>query len=70
MCPIYNEPYVGYIEDSKRFVCNTEIREKQLMNVKFTALVCRKLKSEFQTTFDQFKDSKDKVHQIDSDLVK
>ena len=47
ICPVYNEPYVGYIEESRQFVCNTQIREKQLLNVKFTALVCKQLKSEF-----------------------
>jgi len=70
MCPIYNEPYVGYIEESRRFVCNTEIREKKLMNVKFTALVCKKLNGEFSATFDEFRKSKDTVTQIDPDVVK
>jgi hypothetical protein len=50
-CVRHNEPNVGFCPDQKQLVCNTCIFEKSLMNVKFTALVSKQLKGEFQQTF-------------------
>ena len=40
------------------------------MNVKFTALVSKQLKGEFQQTFQDYKDNRSKVDQVDPNIVK
>lgn len=51
-------------------VCNTTIYEKQLKNVQFTALVTKSLKREFQETFDDYKNKKALIDQVDPNIVR
>ena len=37
----HNSRYVGYLPGSRELVCNSDIFDKKLMAVKFTALVCK-----------------------------
>jgi hypothetical protein len=46
-CAKHNEANVGFCAERKEVVCNTCIFEKQMINVKFTALVTKQLRSEF-----------------------
>ena len=69
-CPKTGEAIVGYIEDSGELVCNTCIFKKKLQKVKFTALVSRDLRSEFNGTFEQYRNGISAVNGVDADLVK
>lgn len=51
-CTRHAEPNVGFLDNSREIVCNTCIFEKKLMSVKFTALVSKELRAEFNAAFN------------------
>lgn len=51
-------------------VCNQCIFEKKLLAVKFTALVSKDLRQEFNQAFAQYKQGKNQISGVDTDLVK
>ena len=69
-CPKTGEAIVGYIEDTGELVCNTCIFKRQLQKVKYTALVSRDLRGEFNGAFEQYRSGVTAVNGVDADLVK
>jgi len=61
---------VGYLENSREVVCNVCIFEKKLMAVKFTALVSKELRAEFNAAFAQYKNGINQINGVDTNLVR
>jgi len=61
---------VGYIESSRELVCNVCIFQKKLTAVKFTALVSKELRGEFNEAFIDYKNGINKMQGVDANLVK
>ena len=54
-CKVHrNELTVGFCEATNDIVCNTCIFEKKLTSVKFTALVSKDLRTEFNAEFNRY----------------
>ena len=51
-------------------MCNTCIFEKKLTAVKFTALVSKDLRNEFNRVFQQYKNGKNSISEVEADLVR
>jgi len=67
----YNEPIVGYIESTGRFVCNTEIYQEKLKDqVKFIALISKELNGRFMGAFQEHSENVKKLEQLDPDKIK
>lgn len=69
-CNKHGEPNGGYSENTGQTVCNTCIFEKKLQAVKFTALVSKDLRNEFNTAFSQYKNGMNQIIGVDTNLVK
>ena len=61
---------MGYLATTREIVCNTCIFEKKLMAVKFTALVSKELRNEFNQAFGQYKNGTNSISGVDTNLVK
>ena len=61
---------MGYLENSREVVCNVCIFEKKLMAVKFTALVSKELRAEFNAAFAQYKNGINQINGVDTNLVR
>lgn len=61
---------MGYCEASGEQVCNMCIFSRKLQGVKYTALVCKDLRNEFNAAFNQYKNGLTAVSGVDADLVK
>ena len=67
----YNEPIVGYIESTGRFVCNTEIYQEKLKDqVKFIALISKELNGKFMSAFQEHNENVKKLEQLDPEMIK
>ena len=70
-CAKHKEANVGMLKDDKQeIVCNTCIFEKKLMGLKFTSLVSKDLRGEFNSAFNEYKSGLNSVSGVDTDLVK
>ena len=69
-CRRHQEPTVGYCDASGDIVCNTCIFEKKLDAVRFTALVSKDLRVEFNANFNRYRSGLNAVNGVDADLVK
>ena len=69
-CLRHNEANVGMVPNTKEIVCNSCIFEKKLMAVKFTALVSKELRTQFNEAFGKYKDGMNQINGVDSALVK
>ena len=64
------EPNVGFLDNTREVVCNTCIFEKKLTAVKFTALVSKELRNEFNTAFAHYRNGLNSISGVEANLVK
>ena len=69
-CGKCGEANTGYIESTREIVCNKCIFEKKLTAVKFTALVTKELRTEYNTAFASYKSGVNSITGVDTNLVK
>ena len=51
-------------------VCNSDIFDKKLASVKFTALVCKQLRVDYNNSFNEYKKGLNQVNGVDPNIVK
>ena len=51
----HNSRFVGYLPTQRELVTNSDIFDKKLMAVKFTALVCKQLRTDYNHAFNDYK---------------
>ena len=69
MCPIYNEPYVGFDEVTGKSLCNGQIFSGQYTKLKLNAIVCREIQTMFDQTFEQYLKSINQMKDLSTESI-